>query len=165
MGLPADQLGSRERVVLELHEHWKHLLLAGLICLAALIGLVVVLAVAPASGFLSWLDTLGWAAFALVVLVFGVWPFIEWRRRTYTITNERLAMRRGVLRRSGRDIPLSRINDVAFDQGILDRISGAGTLKVSSASEHGRVVLRDIPRIHEVTTTLNELVRESRGER
>jgi uncharacterized membrane protein YdbT with pleckstrin-like domain len=163
MGLPAEQLGAQERVVLDMHEHWKHLLLTGLICLAALVGLIVVLAIAPESGFLAWLDTLGWIAFALVFLVFGVWPFMEWRSRTYTITNQRLAMRRGVFRRSGQDIPLARINDVAFEQGILDRISKAGTLKVSSASEHGTVVLRDIPHIHDVTTTLNGLVREVRS--
>lgn len=161
MGLPAEQLGMQEHIVLEMHEHWKHLLLTGLICLAALVGLVVVLAIAPESGFLAWLDTLGWIAFALVFLVFGVWPFTEWRSRTYTITNQRLAMRRGVFRKSGQDIPLSRVNDVAFEQGILDRMAGAGTLKVSSASEHGTVVLRDIPHIHEVTTTLNDLVRQA----
>lgn len=162
MGLPAEHLGAQEHVVLEMHEHWKHLLLTGLICLAALVGLVVVLAIAPESGFLAWLDTLGWIAFGLVFLVFGAWPFTEWRMRTYTLTNERLAMRRGVFRRKGRDIPLSRINDVAFEQGILDRITKAGTLKVSSASEHGTVVLRDIPDIHHVTTILNDLVREAR---
>lgn len=161
MGLPAEQLGAREQVVLELHEHWKHLLLAGLICVAALVGLVVVLMVSPDSGALAWLDTLGWVAFVLVVAIFGFWPFLEWRMRTYTITNERIATRRGVIRRSGRDIPLNRVNDVAFDQGIFDRLAKAGTLKISSASEHGTVVFRDIPRIHTVTTTLNELVREA----
>ena len=165
MGLPADQLGAQERVVLEMHEHWKHLLVAGLICLAALAGLVVVLLISPDDGVLGWLDTLGWAAFIVVFVVFGLWPFIEWRKRTYTVTNERIATRRGVIRRSGRDIPLDRINDVAFDQGIIDRLSKAGTLKISSASEHGRVVFRDIPNIHEVTTTLNELVREARTAR
>ena len=70
-----------------------------------------------------------------------------------------------VLRRSGRDIPLERINDVAFEQGIVDRMTKAGTLKISSASERGTVVFRDIPKIHEVTTTLNDLVREARGTR
>lgn len=162
MGLSADQLGADERVVLDMHEHPKHLVMAALICVAALIGLVLVLALAPESGFLAWLDTLGWAAFALVVVVFGVFPFAEWRARTYTITNERIATRRGVIHRSGRDIPLDRINDVSFDQGIVDRLTKAGTLRISSASEHGMIVFRDIPEIQQVTKTLNQLVREAR---
>jgi len=163
MGLPENQLGTGEQVVLEMHEHWKHLLGAMLICLLALAGLVVVLLLSPATGFLAWLDTLGWVAFAAVVLIFGVWPALEWWNRTYTLTNRRLATRRGIIRRSGRDIPLERINDVAFDQGLLDRLAGAGTLKVSAASEEGTVVLRDIPHIHQVSLTMNELVREAGG--
>jgi uncharacterized membrane protein YdbT with pleckstrin-like domain len=162
MGLPADQLSPGEEIVLEMHEHWKHLLGALLICIAALVGLVVVLALGPDEGFFAWLDTLGWVAFAGVVLVFGVWPALAWWNRTYTLTDERLATRTGVLRRSGRDIPLTRINDVAFEQGILDRLVGAGTLKVSAASEEGTVVLVDIPRIHQVSLRMNELVREVR---
>jgi uncharacterized membrane protein YdbT with pleckstrin-like domain len=162
MGLPADQLSPGEHIVLEMHEHWKHLIAATLICLAALAGLLVILAIGPDEGFLAWLDTIGWIAFAGVVLVFGVWPTLRWWNRTYTLTNERLATRTGVLRRSGRDIPLSRINDVAFEQGILDRLVGAGTLKVSAASEEGTVVLKDIPDIHQVNLRMNELVRDVR---
>ncbi len=161
MGLPHDQLGSGEQIVLDLHEHWKHLLGAILICLAALAGLIAVLLLSPETGFLAWLDALGWVAFAGVVLIFGVWPTLEWWKRTYTLTNRRLAMRRGIVRRSGRDIPLDRINDVAFDQGLLDRVFGAGTLKVSAASEEGTVVLRDIPDIHQVSLRMGELAREA----
>jgi uncharacterized membrane protein YdbT with pleckstrin-like domain len=162
MGLPADQLSPGEEIVLETHEHWKHLLGAILVCLAALAGLVVVLALGPDEGFFAWLDTLGWVAFAGVVLLFGVWPALAWWNRTYTLTNERLATRTGILRRSGRDIPLTRINDVAFEQGVVDRMFGAGTLKVSAASEEGTVVLVDIPRIHQVSLRMNELVRQVR---
>lgn len=160
MGLPTDQLSPGEEIVLEMHEHWKHLIGTMLLCLAALVGLVVLLAFAPEDGFLAWLDTVGWIAFAGVVLVFGVWPAVAWWNRTYTLTNERLATRTGVLRRSGRDIPLTRINDVAFEQGIVDRLVGAGTLKVSAASEEGTVILDDIPHIHQVSLRMNELVRE-----
>jgi uncharacterized membrane protein YdbT with pleckstrin-like domain len=160
MGLPAEQLSAGEHIVLEMHEHWKHLLGTMLICVLALAGLVVVLLISPDEGFLAWLDTIGWVAFAVVVLIFGVWPVLAWWNRTYTLTNERLATRTGVLRRSGRDIPLTRINDVAFDQGIVDRIVGAGTLKVSAASEEGTVVLKDIPHIHQVSLRMNELVRD-----
>ncbi|KAE8763126.1 PH domain-containing protein [Georgenia thermotolerans] len=163
MGLPADQLSPGERIVLETHEHWKHLVGAGLICLAAVVGLVVVLAVAPQQGVLAWLDVAAWVACAVVVAVFGVWPFLAWSRRTYTLTTERLATRTGVLRRSGRDIPLTRINDVAFEQGIFDRLVGAGTLKISAASEQGTLTFVDIPRVHQTSLRINEQVRAVRG--
>ena len=164
MGLPQEQLGTDERVVLSMREHVKHLLAAGVTCLLALVGLVLVLWIGPDTGFFAWLDTVGWVAFAGVVLVFGVWPYLVWSMRSYTLTTERLATREGVLRRSGRDIPLARINDVAFEQGIIDRMVKAGTLRVSAASEDGTVVLRDIPQIHEVVRVLNAQVRQARGE-
>lgn len=165
MGLPADQLSAGEQIVLEMHEHPKHLLGTMLICLLAVVGLMLVLAYGPDDGFFAWLDEAGWLAFAGVALVFGVWPVLAWWKRTYTLTTERLATRVGVLRRSGRDIPLTRINDVAFEQGILDRMVGAGTLKVSAASEEGTVILKDIPHIHRVSLQINELVRQIEGNR
>jgi membrane protein YdbS with pleckstrin-like domain len=162
MGLPADQLGPNERVVVETREHWKHLVGAGLICLVALVGLVFLLVAGPREGAFAWLSTLGWIAFAVVVGIFGVWPWLAWRMRTCTLTNERLVTREGIIRRTGRDIPLERINDVAFDQGLTDRMSGCGTLKVSAASEQGTVVLRDIPHVNDFVRTMNALVREAR---
>lgn len=48
---------------------------------------------------------------------------------------------------------------MAFEQGILDRLVGAGTLKVSAASEEGTVILKDIPDIHKVSLKVDELVR------
>ncbi|RYV51677.1 PH domain-containing protein [Pengzhenrongella frigida] len=165
MGLPASQLGPQEEIVIETREHLKHLLVAGLICLAAVVGLVLVLSVGPSDGFWAWLDSAGWIAFAVVVAVFGVWPWLRWLTRTSTLTNERLVTRDGVVRRTGRDIPLERINDVAYDQGLLDRMVKCGTLRVSAASQEGTAVLRDIPEIHEFVRTMNELVRAARKER
>lgn len=161
MGLSADQLSSDEQIVLETREHWKHLWGTALICAAALAGLVIVLTIGPDDGFFRWLRGLGWLAFLGVVVVFGAVPVLAWWRRTYTITTQRLATRTGVLRRVGRDIPLTRINDVAFEQGMLDRLAGAGTLKVSAASEDGTIVLTDIPHVQQVSLRLHELVREA----
>ncbi|HYN30109.1 MAG TPA: PH domain-containing protein [Dermatophilaceae bacterium] len=165
MGLPADQLGTDERVVDEMREHWKHLLGTGAICLAAFVGLLLVLGLAPDTGWLAWLDGAAWVGFVVVLAVFGVWPGLRWWTKTYTVTNQRLATRSGVFRRRGRDIPLGRINDVAFQQGVLDRMVGAGTLRVSAASEDGTVVLTDVPHVHEVSRQLGELVRAVRDPR
>ena len=49
-----------------------------------------------------------------------------------------------------------------MDQATLPR---RATLTVSAASEEGTVVMVDIPRIHQVSQLLNELVREIRDHR
>jgi uncharacterized membrane protein YdbT with pleckstrin-like domain len=94
-----------------------------------------------------------------VVLRWTVWPFLRWLSTTFTVTTERLITRAGVLNRTGRDIPLARINDIAYEQSLADRLVGAGTLVVSAASEQGRIVLDDLPRVHQVQLRLSELVR------
>ncbi len=96
---------------------------------------------------------------ALVVIVWWVArPFMEWLTATYTITNRRLITREGLIARRGHDIPLMRISDVAFDQGLLDRMLGCGTLVISDASTHGSVRLHDIPDVETVQRTLSDLL-------
>jgi membrane protein YdbS with pleckstrin-like domain len=85
-------------------------------------------------------------------------PFLTWLTATYTITTKRLITREGLIARRGHDIPLMRISDVAYDQGILDRMLGCGTLVISDASTHGSVRLHDIPRVEEVQRQLTELL-------
>lgn len=164
MRLPADQLGEGERVVLETREHWKHLLGVIGVTLLAIAGLVLVLIFAPDEGFFTWLRTVAWIVFGLIILIFAVWPWLTWFMKGYTLTNERLVTRTGVITRKGRDIPLDRINDVAFEQGLIDRMVKAGTLKVSAASEEGMVILVDIPEVHTFVLTMNKLVRDARDD-
>ncbi len=87
---------------------------------------------------------------ALAILALMLWlmvPVLRWRTTTYELTTRRLRMRTGILTRRGRDIPLTRINDVSFQKGPLDRLLGSGRLTVESAGEHGQIVLTDIPRV------------------
>ncbi len=54
------------------------------------------------------------------------------------------------------EIPLEAINDVRFEQGIFDRMVGAGTLVIQSASEAGRQVFDDIRHPEDVQKTIYE---------
>ena len=74
------------------------------------------------------------------------------------VTNRRIVHREGVITRSGRDVPLNRVNDVSFQHGPIDRIFGAGTLTIESAGERGQVVLSDVPRVEKVQHTVYDLV-------
>ena len=99
----------------------------------------------------------------VAVLALMVWltvPVLRWRTTTYELTTKRLRTRYGIVTRHGRDIPLTRINDVSFEKGVLDRLLGAGRLVVESAGEHGQIMLRDIPNVEYVQATLFRLVED-----
>ena len=75
-----------------------------------------------------------------------------------------MLIRRGVLKRTGRDIALQRINDVGFSQSLWDRMVNAGTLTIESAGEQGQEVLENMPRSDEMQQKLNRLI-EADGDR
>ena len=149
-------LAAGEQPVLLLHPHWKTLirpvLVAVLVVAIALIAVVAIPNVAARG-----------AVGVVAILVLMVWlivPVLRWRTTTYELTTKRLRTRYGIVTRRGRDIPLTRINDVSFEKGLLDRLLGAGRLVVESAGEHGQIVLRDIPHVEDVQSTLFRLVED-----
>jgi membrane protein YdbS with pleckstrin-like domain len=147
-------LNDGERVVVSTRTHPKALLLPLLV-------LVVTLAVAGLVHRAVDHETVRivvWALAGIVILGWVVRPFLVWLTASYTITTRRLITRSGVLTRRGHDIPLSRISDVAYELGIVDRMLGCGTLVISDASTHGQVLLPDIPRVEETQRRLNELL-------
>ena len=154
VGISPKLLTDGESVVVDTRTHPKALILPGLV-------LVITLAVAI---FLDRLVDNGvvslivWILALVVVVWWALRPFLDWLTATYTITSKRLITRQGLISRKGHDIPLMRISDVAFDQGIVDRMLGCGTLIVSDASTHGSVRLHDIPRVENVQRTLSDLL-------
>jgi uncharacterized membrane protein YdbT with pleckstrin-like domain len=70
------------------------------------------------------------------------------------VTSERVIHRQGWIAKRSMEIPLEAINDVRFEQGIFDRIVGAGTLRISSASEFGTNSFDDIRHPEEVQKTI-----------
>jgi membrane protein YdbS with pleckstrin-like domain len=151
-----------ERSVLVLHLHWKVLVrpvLLGVLVIAVAVAVTVVIPAGTKAGT----ERLVVLVVALVLLLIGVLrPVLRWKTTTYELTTGRLRVREGILTRRGRDIPLTRISDVSFTRGPLDRLVGAGRLVVESAGEHGQIVLSDIPQVERVQAILFELVEEER---
>ena len=151
-----DLPAADEQPVLLLHPHWKTLIRPVLVAVLVLaVALVAVAAIPSGAGRL--------AVAVIAILALMLWlivPVLRWRTTTYELTTRRLRTRFGIVTRRGRDIPLSRVNDVSFEKGVLDRLLGAGRLVVESAGEHGQIVLTDIPRVEYVQATLFRLVED-----
>lgn len=162
MSLPRKLMIDGEQVVATTRTHVKVLT----------VPFLILLVVAVADGFLIAKigdradNKVGWVVLALaVVLVLwgSVLPFLKWLTWTYTLTNKRIVEQKGLLTRTGRVIPLSRVNDVAFEKNLNDRILGCGTLIIHDASEQAGLELRDIPRIEAFHRTVTNLVFETHG--
>jgi uncharacterized membrane protein YdbT with pleckstrin-like domain len=145
-----------EQAVLLLHPHWKTLIRPVLVAVLLVAVALVLEVVVP--GTLARL-AVGVIA-VLVVMLSLIVPVLRWRTTTYELTTRRLRTRFGIITRRGRDIPLTRISDVSFEKGILDRLLGSGRLVVESAGEHGQIVLRDIPQVEYVQAMLFRLVED-----
>lgn len=156
MGLSRKVLGADERVIVHVRTHWKALILP------AIVGLLSI-AVGVVATVFMWQNPGPWAVLALwiaVGLVFIVWSFIPWLRwltSTYTITDRRIITRKGILNKTGHDLPLSRIANVQYEISLSDRILRCGTLILETAADDP-VQLHDIPKVERVHVTMTELL-------
>jgi uncharacterized membrane protein YdbT with pleckstrin-like domain len=161
VAFPDEVLTAEEEVVLHLHPHAK-----------AAVRPIVVLVVALALVIMAWVmlpanagGLIGVGLVGAIALFFGltrgVWPLLVWRTTHYVITDERILLQDGVIARERRDLPLNRVNDHVARQSLLDRLFGSGTLTVDSIGDRA-AVLTSVPRVHEVQTTLYELIETDR---
>ena len=155
-----ESLSEGERFVLRLHPHWKTLLRPSFL-LALIVAATIALLVLLPTGHNLAAARLAIGAVALVAAIiwFGI-PLLRWKTTSYELTTRRLRLRAGILTRTGRDFPLTRISDVSFSHGPIDRLVGAGRLVVESAGEHGQLVLNEIPQVEHVQATLFQLVQD-----
>lgn len=165
MPYPDNRLSDDEEVVRHLHPHWLTLI-APTIVFVVTVALAAFAATVVPSGSSEKPLQIAILAVAVVILArFVLVPFLRWKTTHYVITTHRVLIRRGILTHKGTDIPLKRLNDVAFEQSLLDRMLGAGTLMLESAGEHGQEVLVNIPHADHVQQLLNRLVEEDSDRR
>jgi uncharacterized membrane protein YdbT with pleckstrin-like domain len=164
MAFPENILDDGEEVVRNLRPHWRRVVVP-----VALLPIVVGLAsfgwFTLPSG--SWRQPLRYAILVVALLILLRWsvrPLLFWLTTRYVVTNRRVLMRNGVLSRTGRDVPLTRINDVSFSRTIIERCFGSGTLVIESAGDRGQVILRDVPTVEPVQRDIYRLV-ESEAQR
>ena len=160
MAFPDRQLADDEQVAKHLHPHWLTLVPPVFFFLVT-VGLGgFLLAIVPAGTMQVWLRLAIGVVAAIVLIWLVLVPVLVWKTTHYVITTHRVLIRTGVLHHHGRDIPMQRINDVAFEQSLFDRIIGAGTLQVESAGETGQTVLKNIPHSDQVQQLINKLVND-----
>jgi uncharacterized membrane protein YdbT with pleckstrin-like domain len=131
---PRKLINEGENVVLDLKPHWfffwKHMVVGT----GLLIAFLLWVGPAHATNWVGWplaLALLVWAAF--VVEKYLVWTYTH-----FVLTDRRVISRSGIVSKRGTEIPLERINNIDFHQGLLLRVIGAGDLDIESAGKDGQ---------------------------
>lgn len=143
MAFDSSNLHRDEKVVLDLHPHW--------IMLVKGVGILVV-TVAVGIWVLTWdleggLEQVVKAAAGLAIvasLLYMLQRWIAWVSTNFVVTTDRCIYREGIVSKRGVEIPLERINTVFFNQSVIDRMIGAGTLTIESAGENGVQTFEDV---------------------
>lgn len=153
MGYPTKLLADDESIQYELKPHWR-----------ALVVPVIVLLLTLGFGIFAitkWDNSgLRWTILVIMLLILIVWvvrPFLYWMTTQYVITDHRIIVRTGLISRSGRDMPLSRVNDVSFKKSVLERFLNCGTLMIESAGTQGQLVISSVPDVEDIQREIYRL--------
>ncbi|GAB3872825.1 PH domain-containing protein [Terrabacter terrigena] len=160
MGFPENVLAKGEKVERDLHPHWLTVVVPtifGVLLAAACIAIAVVTPDDTAGNRIQWIAVI---VLVLVAIPAVVVPYMRWRTTHYVITSHRVMVRRGILTKNGKDITLSKITDVSFQQTVLDRLIRSGSLHIESAGDSPDENLANIPRSNEVQQLINRLIDE-----
>ncbi|MDR1265146.1 MAG: PH domain-containing protein [Propionibacteriaceae bacterium] len=151
--------GRDERIVWRGHTHAKALVWPAL----------AFLVLAPATGAaLAWLPERGllpgaggvwvvWGVAGLLVLIGCLLPWWRWLATVYIITDQRVIVRRGLLRRVDQDLPWARVERVSLTRGLFDRLVGAGAVELIPAVGPP-LRLADVPRATQLHRLANDLL-------
>lgn len=145
---------------METRPHWRALFVPAIILLATVFG---------ATWLYFWIDTtwMGGTIMRWIVLIAGIaivllWalvPFLRWVTTEYVFTDRRIIVRSGIITRQGRDMPLSKVNNVSFDVSFWGRLLNYGVLTIDSASDQP-LIIADVPDVEKIQMDVNRLHEE-----
>jgi membrane protein YdbS with pleckstrin-like domain len=139
MPFPKELLNEHEDIILDVHPHWLFFAEPALALVVA-IALAIFLEVEAGNNVIRIMSLV----VILGLLIWFSWRALTWRTTHFVITSDRVIYRSGVFAKRGIQIPIERVNNVNFHQGIFERIVGAGDLLIESAGTDGQQRFTDV---------------------
>ncbi len=158
-------LNEHEELIVDLNPHWWHFAtpLAGLVLATVIAVLLSRLADAISA---SWFYSLkNWATVLIVgaALLNLIVRMLQWSTTHFVVTSDRVIFRKGIIGKTGIDIPLERVNNVSIHQSVLERMVGAGDLLIESGGEDGQQLFTDVSSPVEVQNIIHNAIRVHGG--
>lgn len=134
--------------------------------LAAVVSIVPPIVMAA----MGYWEPIAWWAWAAVAVLVWVWFGLEllYRKLTvkYFLTTQRIVHESGLLKRATNRIEVIDVDDVCFEQGLVERLIGVGTIKVDSSDRsHPHLEMKGIDDVRRVSELLDDTRRKERRRR
>jgi uncharacterized membrane protein YdbT with pleckstrin-like domain len=118
-------LHQDERIIFEGHPSWRATLAFYIKALLIAAAVVVVM------GLVTDVSVVLWAVVGLALVVFV--GFVKRMTTVYTITNQRLRIKRGFIARKVQQTRIDRVQNVNTDQSVIERVLQVGTVDFDTA--------------------------------
>jgi uncharacterized membrane protein YdbT with pleckstrin-like domain len=151
VGYPRNLLNEGEEIILDLKPHWMYVVPTIVVWLGATLAAIVLQSV-TGQGWMWWVVL----AVFLGLGVNAAVRYSKWTTTSFTVTNDRVMFRQGMVAKSGVEIPLERIMNVNFNQSIWERIIGAGDLLIESGGKDGQSRFSDVRKPELVAKEIHE---------
>lgn len=167
MPYPRRLLNDNETITLDIHPHWWYF--AGPVSI--LVGLMVLYGIIKTKldGTIETLLNYVMLVAFVMAIAYLIVEFTKWATTNFVVTSHRIIFREGVLSRRGTEITLEKVNNLAFNQTLIERIIGAGDLLIESGGETGQETFTDIRSPEQVQkiiqAALQQYLEQSRGGR
>jgi len=129
--MPPPGAPAEERLIARFRGHARRLSWSALL-LIAVCGATGYLYDNLPDGFANWML---FAAAGALIVVGVILPYLIWLSRTYTVTTRRVIVRHGIGARHREEILHVRGYSIGVRRGILQRMSGAGTITLSNGMD------------------------------
>ncbi len=156
VAFPRRLLSEGEDLVLDLRPHWIALVGPVLVSAVMVAAMVTALVYVPD----SWPSWTRWVVAAALLALFVVSPardLVRWATSHFVVTTDRLIHRSGWIAKRSMEIPLEKISDVRFHQGVFERMIGAGDLTLESPGEFGQETFSNVRGPERVQKTIYEM--------
>jgi uncharacterized membrane protein YdbT with pleckstrin-like domain len=150
-----DYILPTERRILRVRGHWALLVKDFLESALAMALLMAVDAYLPSS---QVIDTLTWYAGLVIVLRLTI-LVLDWWIERIVITDKRVMMSTGIITHRVAMMPLRKVTDLTFQQTVIGRTLGYGTMVVESAGQiQGLNRIEYMPQPDEIYEALTEMI-------
>lgn len=127
------------------------------------LALAIVVALAAEDGSIAGVLTRITIVLVIIVSLCFAHRWVSWVTNYVMAISDRVIFRTGVIPRRGIETPLGHVNNVLFNQSLLERLIGAGDSLIESGGESGQQTFTDVRSPDRVQNSIHAAIEELRN--